>query len=129
MFSSLTAIAVTGILYIFVIAFYCFFKDTRMQRALPYPPGPKPSLLIGNLGEIPSERSWVTYKVWGKKYDSKSHIHHSASYASSHLFYQVTLFTQVLSESTLWLSIPCQSQMTSWKSVPTSILDLHTFRW
>ncbi|KAI0043607.1 cytochrome P450 [Auriscalpium vulgare] len=34
----------------------------------PYPPGPKPLPLIGNLLDLPKSHSWLTYTSWAKTY-------------------------------------------------------------
>ena len=44
----------------FVVALLAF-RDHRRRRGLPYPPGPRPLPLIGNLLDIPKEYSWLTY--------------------------------------------------------------------
>ena len=41
---------------------------------LPYPPGPKPLPLLGNLLDVPSSYYWLTYAVWAKKYGDINHI-------------------------------------------------------
>ena len=41
---------------------------------LPYPPGPKPLPLLGNLLDVPSSYYWLRYSDWAKKYGDINHI-------------------------------------------------------
>ncbi|KDR69747.1 hypothetical protein GALMADRAFT_128336 [Galerina marginata CBS 339.88] len=40
------------------------------RRHAPYPPGPKPKSLIGNMFDFPMSKAAQTYAEWGKKYNS-----------------------------------------------------------
>ncbi|KAF7348383.1 hypothetical protein MSAN_01792300 [Mycena sanguinolenta] len=40
---------------------------------LPFPPGPKPRFLVGNLFDIPTEMPLTTYTEWGKQYGDVVH--------------------------------------------------------
>ncbi len=55
-----------------IVLFFIFtlqaFRDYRRRRGLPYPPGPRPLPIIGNLLDIPMESSWFTYSQLAKKY-------------------------------------------------------------
>ena len=55
-----------------IVLFFIFalqvFRDYRKRRGLPYPPGPRPLPIIGNLLDIPMESSWLTYSQLAKKY-------------------------------------------------------------
>ncbi|KAJ6525316.1 cytochrome P450 [Mycena vulgaris] len=46
----------------------------RKPMSLPFPPGPKPGFITGNLRDIPTELPWLTYTEWGKQY---GHIVHA----------------------------------------------------
>ena len=71
-----TAVMASLVLIVDILALASFFlvilafNDHRRRRGLPYPPGPRPLPLIGNLLDIPKEYSWLTYthlsKVHGK---------------------------------------------------------------
>ncbi|KAL0566055.1 cytochrome p450 [Marasmius crinis-equi] len=40
----------------------------RKQAKFPYPPGPVPRWLIGNLFDIPTSKPWKTYREWSRMY-------------------------------------------------------------
>ncbi|KAG1795476.1 cytochrome P450 [Suillus plorans] len=44
------------------------------KNPAPYPPGPRGLPLVGNLRDIPRDKSWLTFTEWGKKYGDISHI-------------------------------------------------------
>jgi hypothetical protein len=55
---------------VLVISIAAFFviRDYRRRRGLPYPPGPRPLPLIGNLLDIPKDFSWLSYTQLSKKH-------------------------------------------------------------
>jgi hypothetical protein len=50
------------------IAAFFSIRDYQRRRGLPYPPGPRPLPLIGNLLDIPKEFSWLAYTQLSKKH-------------------------------------------------------------
>jgi hypothetical protein len=45
----------------------CFVRNKKAGR-LPFPPGPKPLPVIGNLRDLPSKDEAATYNKWAKEY-------------------------------------------------------------
>ena len=50
-----------------ITAFFAI-RDYQRRRGFPYPPGPHPLPLIGNLLDIPKQFSWVAYTKLSKKH-------------------------------------------------------------
>ncbi|KAJ7671571.1 cytochrome P450 [Mycena polygramma] len=48
-------------------------KKYKPTPHLPFPPGPKPSFIIGNLRDLPCEQQWLTFTEWGKQYGDIVH--------------------------------------------------------
>ncbi|KAJ7505256.1 cytochrome P450 [Mycena galericulata] len=49
------------------------WKVNRTGLRLPFPPGPAPQFVIGNLREMPTKRPWLTYTEWGSRYGDLVH--------------------------------------------------------
>lgn len=47
-------------------AYALSLSSAQKQRHLP--PGPKPSLFLGNLLDVPKELPWIVYRDWGRLY-------------------------------------------------------------
>ncbi|KAI0301728.1 cytochrome P450 [Multifurca ochricompacta] len=56
-----------------IIAFQAV-RDYRRRGGVPYPPGPRPLPVLGNLLHIPKEHSWLTYTQYSKKYGTSESL-------------------------------------------------------
>lgn len=60
---------VVAILPILLIIIWQYVKRAHTYpRNLPYPPGPKPLPLLGNLKDVPTGAQWLGYNELSKKY-------------------------------------------------------------
>jgi len=65
-FPNITAV---DLLVVFVSVYTVLaFQDNKRRRGLPYPPGPRPRPIIGNLLDVPSRHPWAAYAEMAKKY-------------------------------------------------------------
>jgi hypothetical protein len=66
--SSFDCFAVSLFIYLLVL-----FRDHRRRRGLPYPPGPPPLPVIGNILDVPKDAPWSVYADMSKKYGRRKH--------------------------------------------------------
>jgi hypothetical protein len=70
----MAAIPSTGITVVDIVLVFSFlhllfaFRDRRRRGGVPYPPGPKPWPIIGNLLDSPKQSQWTTYAEMAKKH-------------------------------------------------------------
>jgi hypothetical protein len=55
---------------IFVVAAKLVYHLLRRAARPPYPPGPKPKILIGNALDFPKNNARRVYVEWGRKFNS-----------------------------------------------------------
>ncbi len=48
-------------------------RDHQRRGGLPYPPGPRPLPILGNILDIPKKFSWLAYSKLSKKYGTYTH--------------------------------------------------------
>ncbi|KAJ7672132.1 cytochrome P450 [Mycena polygramma] len=48
-------------------------KKYKSTPHLPFPPGPEPSFISGNVRDLPREQQWITFTEWGKQYGDIVH--------------------------------------------------------
>lgn len=62
----------TDILAVILLSLLSFFilryNHRRSRHMLPFPPGPKPLPIVGNLFDLPNNLPWLTYSEWNQKY-------------------------------------------------------------
>ena len=57
-------------LFALVVLLLKFFGNflSVWQRNPPFPPGPSPQLVVGNLRDLSTKHPWLTYTEWGVRY-------------------------------------------------------------
>ncbi|KAJ7147104.1 cytochrome P450 [Mycena crocata] len=70
--------AVRAYLVASLVSLFLLFSARLLNKwkglsRLPFPPGPEPGFLTGNLRDIPTELPWLTYTEWGKRYGEIVH--------------------------------------------------------
>src|SRR5216683_3693244 len=69
----LTSIANIFAVLLFLVAVQAF-RDHRRRGGLPYPPGPRPLPIIGNLLDVPKHFSWLAYTKFSKIHGNDSFL-------------------------------------------------------
>lgn len=49
-------------------------RHRRRVKSLPYPPGPAPTWLLGNIKDIPSSSPWLRFSEWAIKYGDITYV-------------------------------------------------------
>ena len=64
------SVSLSLLITVFITLLLGKYVTSRRQHR-PYPPGPKPMLIIGNALDIPTTDLGNVYAAWGKKYNSE----------------------------------------------------------
>src|SRR6266576_4953820 len=67
--NAVDCLAISLFLYLFSV-----FRDNGRRGGLPYPPGPPPRPIIGNILDIPKDTPWITYVDMSRKYGTPNII-------------------------------------------------------
>ncbi|KAH9956431.1 cytochrome P450 [Russula dissimulans] len=71
----MATLSMIGLLFLSFLVALKAFRDHRKRGGLPYPPGPRPLPLIGNLLDIPTKYSWLAYTQLAKKHGDVMSFH------------------------------------------------------
>ncbi|KAF5385247.1 hypothetical protein D9615_001133 [Tricholomella constricta] len=63
-----------GLLVIIVLVGVVARRWRMSSARYPYPPGPKPTPILGNARDIPTFKSWLTYSRWARQYGDVFHV-------------------------------------------------------
>ena len=53
------------------VGLFAWLLNKKTKQRLPFPPGPKPLPIIGNLLDMPREKEWLVYEQWAQKHGEK----------------------------------------------------------
>lgn len=68
-FENMTRFAsVYSIGFVLCAAFVLKWRQYRLRRGLPLPPGPTGLPLVGNVFDLNPQHPWLSYEQWGKQY-------------------------------------------------------------
>ncbi|KAI9441787.1 cytochrome P450 [Lactarius indigo] len=67
--------AVDAIMASLLLHLLIAFRDHKRRGGLPYPPGPKPWPIIGNLLDSPKQLPWIAYTEMSKKHGDILYLH------------------------------------------------------
>lgn len=71
-----TLVFIAQLVLIGIVVFSLARNLFSNRPAAPLPPGPKPYFLIGNLFDLPSQKQWIEYAEWGRKYGQNNIASH-----------------------------------------------------
>lgn len=64
-----------GVLSVFLVLFALVFYTQKSKPKFPLPPGPKGAPILGNLRQVPTERSDLHFAKWSQEYSTSPSPH------------------------------------------------------
>ena len=71
---SMSSLLLASLLAIAILAVYTRRTYRTNPKRLPFPPGPKPYPLLGNVLDMPKTYYWLTFADWAKQYGDIIHM-------------------------------------------------------
>ncbi|KAI9567804.1 cytochrome P450 [Boletus coccyginus] len=66
---------VPAVLLVVTLSYALYRRLTRPKPPAPFPPGPKPLPVLGNVADLTSKELWLQAERWAKQYGRITHLH------------------------------------------------------
>lgn len=68
-----------------LVALFFFIHSLKPRSSTPYPPGPKPVPVLGNIRDLTSKELWLTAKKWAGEFGTRHATY--IRYSSTHMLH------------------------------------------